>query len=623
MIYNDSSFIAGFVTSSIVWASTVILFRYLYRYVEELEVAAEVYARRQREHSTSAHRLSQNIGELPKQLIQKLRKYGGKGRWPWDRMNSKRHRAGAGVDDFSLASNATAKNEKNEKVEEDPKSGLCIGSIFGLDVGGTLTKLIYFESVQASDMHNSNHAHYAFSTIHGNGDHSLHGTTSNGKHHHKRSYSSENLQDNNLPKLQNGNAVRTTTASAVQGVKKVASCLNLAHSFQHAEALKNFYKFAREHDHYGDTGVKEKHLTFYSRELGGELHFIRFETRAMENALNLIKSNGLHVNIKQMGATGGGAHKYASEWEDTFGIQMNKQEELECMVVGMQFVLSSVVGECYTFKPPKDKSNRDLNRSKSEEDYGPVDDWWWSRKVQRDAAQSNSTYPYLLVTIGTGVSILRIDGPRKYHRVSGSTIGGGTYWGLCRLLTSVETFEDVLDLAKKGDPTKIDMMVGDIYGSQNKEALEKLGLPANIVASSFGKLVAKNDPSAGIEERDLARALLLMITNNIGQVAYLNALLHKTPRIYFTGNFLRHNNLSERRLAYAIDYWSGGKMEALFLEHEGYFGSLGAYLLNQERKLNHDYVNGIQHDESFSNGFAQVLKNRFFRQNRPKTVSQS
>lgn len=36
--------------------------------------------------------------------------------------------------------------------------------------------------------------------------------------------------------------------------------------------------------------------------------------------------------------------------------------------------------------------------------------------------------------------------------------------------------------------------------------------------------------------------------------------------------------ISCRRLAFAIDYWSGGKMEALFLEHEGYFGALGAFL---------------------------------------------
>ncbi len=123
-------------------------------------------------------------------------------------------------------------------------------------------------------------------------------------------------------------------------------------------------------------------------------------------------------------------------------------------------------------------------------------------------------------------------------------------------------------------------MVGDIYGKES-DALDKLGLTANIVASSFGKLVAKTDPADGLKQEDLARALLLMVTNNIGQVAYLNAQLHNTKRIYFVGNFLRHNNLSQRRLAYAINYWSKGKMEALFLEHEGYYGALGSFLLHQ------------------------------------------
>ena len=129
-------------------------------------------------------------------------------------------------------------------------------------------------------------------------------------------------------------------------------------------------------------------------------------------------------------------------------------------------------------------------------------------------------------------------------------------------------------------------MVGDIYG-KNSNALDKLGLTPDVVASSFGKLVAKQDPASGLTQEDLARALLLMVTNNIGQVAYLNAQLHNTRRIYFVGNFLRHNSISQRRLAYAINYWSKGNMEALFLEHEGYFGALGSFLLHQ----------GITHDE--------------------------
>ena len=72
-----------------------------------------------------------------------------------------------------------------------------------------------------------------------------------------------------------------------------------------------------------------------------------------------------------------------------------------------------------------------------------------------------------------------------------------------------------------------------------------------------------------------------MITNNIAQVAYLNAQLHSCHQIYFVGNFLRHNTISMQRLAYSIDFWSNGETEALFLEHEGYFGALGAFLREQ------------------------------------------
>ncbi len=99
-----------------------------------------------------------------------------------------------------------------------------------------------------------------------------------------------------------------------------------------------------------------------------------------------------------------------------------------------------------------------------------------------------------------------------------------------------------------------------------------------MVASSFGKLVMKENPREGVREEDLALALLMMITNNIGQVAHLNAQLHNCNKIFFVGSFLRHNPISCRRLAFAIDFWSNGSMDALFSVHEGYFGALGTFL---------------------------------------------
>ena len=151
-------------------------------------------------------------------------------------------------------------------------------------------------------------------------------------------------------------------------------------------------------------------------------------------------------------------------------------------------------------------------------------------------------------------------------------------------------------------------MVGDIYG-EHSDALKKLGLAADVVASSFGKLVAKQHPARGLTQGDLARALLLMVTINIGQVALLNAKLHKTSRIFFVGNFLRQNVLSMKRLAFAIHYWSGGTMEALFLEHEGYFGALGAFLLE----------NGIPQPKSSQSTIAKVNSETLLRRSRSDT----
>ena len=63
--------------------------------------------------------------------------------------------------------------------------------------------------------------------------------------------------------------------------------------------------------------------------------------------------------------------------------------------------------------------------------------------------------PYLLVNIGSGVSMLKVAGDGGYERVSGSSMGGGTFWGLCRLLTRVSSFDEMLELSSRGDSSKV------------------------------------------------------------------------------------------------------------------------------------------------------------------------
>ena len=47
-------------------------------------------------------------------------------------------------------------------------------------------------------------------------------------------------------------------------------------------------------------------------------------------------------------------------------------------------------------------------------------------------------------------------------------------------------------MAGRGRNEKVDMLVKDIYG-EDKEALDKLKLPGEIVASSFGKMASKKE----------------------------------------------------------------------------------------------------------------------------------
>ena len=46
------------------------------------------------------------------------------------------------------------------------------------------------------------------------------------------------------------------------------------------------------------------------------------------------------------------------------------------------------------------------------------------------------------------------------------------------------------------------------------------------------------------------------------------SFFQKMERVVFVGNFLRVNTISMKLLAYAMEYWSGGALKALFLEHE-------------------------------------------------------
>ncbi|KAI0384355.1 fumble-domain-containing protein [Hypomontagnella monticulosa] len=364
-----------------------------------------------------------------------------------------------------------------------------------------------------------------------------------------------------------------------------------------------------------DIGGSLAKLVYFSREAhsaepGGRLNFQLFETDRIDDCIEFmghLKDKQLALNGSKPGelcimATGGGAYKFYDRIRERLGVDVLREDEMECLIIGLDFFITEIPREVFTY---------------SETD------------PMHFASPNANIYPYMLVNIGSGVSILKVSGPRTYERVGGTSLGGGTLWGILSLLTPAETFDEMLDMAAQGDNAKVDMLVGDIYGTD----YGKIGLKSTTIASSFGKVfrmkreaeheaedtggLSNGDDQNGRSQQqgseqtnpptdppaqprptssraseiarsrfssaDISRSLLYAISNNIGQIAYLQSQVHGLSRIYFGGSFIRGHPQTMNTLSYAIKFWSKGQKQAYFLRHEGYLGAVGAFLKHQPR----------------------------------------
>lgn len=185
---------------------------------------------------------------------------------------------------------------------------------------------------------------------------------------------------------------------------------------------------------------------------GGSLNFERFETDNIHECVEFIKqlisrsANVNHVSIDEMrksvqiNATGGGAHRFYDLFRTELGVEVQQEDEMECLITGLVFI-TSIPNEVYFFS---DQLIAEVSRGK-----GPRHDLQELQRPSPDPPKYGVTYvkelnaqlPCLLVNIGSGVSIIKVDDDGKFERVSGTSLGGGTLWGLLSLLTPAQTFD--------------------------------------------------------------------------------------------------------------------------------------------------------------------------------------
>ncbi|KAG9877958.1 pantothenate kinase 4, partial [Aureobasidium melanogenum] len=224
-----------------------------------------------------------------------------------------------------------------------------------------------------------------------------------------------------------------------------------------------------------DIGGSLAKVVYFSREPGakepgGRLHFLRFETEKIDTCIEFMRelqkkqrrANGGKQSELCVMATGGGAFKYYDRIKERLGVDVMREDEMECLIQGLDFFITEIPNEVFTYHD-EDQDNL----------------------IHYTDARAD-VYPYLLVNIGSGVSMIKVEGPSKFQRIGGTSLGGGTLWGLLSLLTGARTFDDMLAMADAGDNSTVDLLVGDIYGQGM--GYDKIGLSERTIASSFGKV---------------------------------------------------------------------------------------------------------------------------------------
>ncbi|KAL6351408.1 hypothetical protein AAG906_035200 [Vitis piasezkii] len=264
-------------------------------------------------------------------------------------------------------------------------------------------------------------------------------------------------------------------------------------------------------------------------------------------------------------ATGGGAYKFADLFKENLGLNLDKEDEMDCLVSGANFLLKAVHHEAFTYMD-------------GQKEFVQID--------------HNDLYPYLLVNIGSGVSMLKVDGDGKFERVSGTNVGGGTFWGLGRLLTKCKSFDELLELSHQGNNRVIDMLVGDIYGGMD---YSKFGLASTTIASSFGKAISENKELEDYRPEDVSRSLLRMISNNIGQVRY------------FWRIFIRGHAYTMDTISVAVNFGNHEEFRVLIYFLVFSFkisGALGAFMSyeknNYDGLMVHQLVEQVSTSASYS-----------------------
>lgn len=106
---------------------------------------------------------------------------------------------------------------------------------------------------------------------------------------------------------------------------------------------------------------------------------------------------GIVTPLTIIRATGGGSIKFKSLFKERLGLDLQPEDEMECLTAGLNFLVHQIAYQVFSY------------------DERRADPMVFETSHEKE-------FPYLLVNVGSGVSIIKVTSAEKYERVSGNKI---------------------------------------------------------------------------------------------------------------------------------------------------------------------------------------------------------
>lgn len=151
----------------------------------------------------------------------------------------------------------------------------------------------------------------------------------------------------------------------------------------------------------------------------GEILFRKCNNKDIKEFFDLLHKVKEEFDIDKIYVTGGGAYKYEKELREV-DENYNKLDEMSSLMKGLGF----------------------LNKY--------VKSFAFSNKAGKIYHSEPSQYPYILCNIGSGVSVVKFNSDEEHERIGGTSLGGGTFLGMCNLALGIKSFDEAIALANKG-----------------------------------------------------------------------------------------------------------------------------------------------------------------------------